>query len=73
MMTRLSDGTCAEPGDPLGSASDYADLEADAEGDATAQAEVSGALAEDGDYVVLVTDESGEDPVTAACGALEHE
>lgn len=66
----VAEGTCAEPGDRLGTAADYPDLEVAADGTAGAEADANAALDEDGDYVVRVIDDSGEAPVVVACGAF---
>lgn len=68
---RVAEGTCAEPGDRIGAAERYPDLEVGEDGTAEADADVTAALDEDGEYIVSVLDESGDDPVTVACGALE--
>lgn len=70
---RVAEGTCAAPGDRLGAADRYPDLTVEADGTASAEADVTASLDEDEDYIVTVLDESGEDPVTVACGALEIE
>jgi len=70
---RVAEGTCAAPGDRVGAADRYPDLEVGADGTAGAEADVTGALDEDGDYIVRVLDETGQAPVTVACGALEIE
>lgn len=67
----VMEGTCAAPGDRVGAADAYPDLEVNDDGAATAEADDSVALVEDDDYIVVVTDESGDDPVTVACAALE--
>lgn len=67
---RVAEGTCGAPGDRVGAADRYPDLEVEADGTATAEANVTAALADEDDYIVAVIDESGEDPVTVACGAL---
>jgi hypothetical protein len=68
---RVAEGTCAEPGDRVGAANRYPDLEVGEDGTADADADVTAALDEAGEYIVSVLDESGDEPVTAACGALE--
>jgi hypothetical protein len=68
----LREGTCADPGDAVGAAASYPALEVDDDGDAEEQATIAAGLDEEEDYVVVVTDESGDDPVTVACGALER-
>jgi hypothetical protein len=67
----LMEGTCADPGDAVGAAASYPELEVDAEGEAAAQANIAASLDEEEDYIVVVMDESGDEPVTVACGALE--
>lgn len=67
----VAGGTCAAPGNRVGAADRYPDLEVAADGTASAEAEVTAALAEDGDYIVRVLDETGQQPATVACGALE--
>ena len=69
----LMEGSCADPGDAVGSASSYPDLEVGDDGDAGEEADVVAALDEEGDYVVMVSDESDDDPVTVACGALQQD
>lgn len=64
-------GTCATPGARVGAADDYPDLEVGEDGTAAAEAEVNAGLDDEDDYIVRVLDESGEGPVTIACGALE--
>lgn len=66
----LRAGTCAAPGAAVGAAAGYPALEVDDEGAADAQANIASTLDEDEDYIVFVTDESGEESVTVACGAL---
>lgn len=66
----VMEGTCAAPGDRVGAADAYPNLEVDDDGAATAEADDTVAMDEEGDYVVIVTDESGEAPVTVACAAL---
>lgn len=70
---RVAEGTCAAPGDRVGAADRYPDLEVEADGTASAEADVTAALDEDGEYIVSVLDEAGQAPVTVACGALEIE
>jgi hypothetical protein len=67
---RVAEGTCAAPGDRVGAADRYPDLTVEADGTAAADADVTATLDEDEDYIVSVLDETGEDPVTVACGAL---
>jgi hypothetical protein len=67
----LMEGTCADPGDAVGAAASYPELEVDDEGDAQAQANIAASLDEEESYIVVVMDESGDEPVTVACGALE--
>lgn len=66
----IAGGTCAQPGDRIGAADNYPDLEADAGGGAEAEANVNSGLDEEEDYIAIVRDETGQDPVTVACGAL---
>ncbi|HEX2167126.1 MAG TPA: hypothetical protein VHG09_07790 [Longimicrobiales bacterium] len=68
---RVAEGTCAQPGDRIGAADRYPDLEVEADGTASAEADVTAALDEEEDYIVSVLDETGEAAVTVACGALE--
>jgi hypothetical protein len=68
---QVAAGTCAEPGDRIGAANRYPDLEGEADGTAAAEANVTAALDEEEEYIVRVLDESGDEPVTVACGALE--
>jgi hypothetical protein len=67
----VADGTCAEPGDRIGGADRYPDLEVEEDGTAAAEADVTAALDEEEDYIVSVLDESGAEPVVVACGTLE--
>ena len=67
----VAEGTCAQPGDRLGAATDYPDLEVAANGTASAEADVNAAVDEEEDYVLRVIDDSGNAPVVAACGAFE--
>jgi hypothetical protein len=69
----IREGSCATPGDAVGTATSYPDLEADASGDADAETTIAAGLDEDEDYIVLVRDETGAAPVTVACSALEHD
>lgn len=66
------EGTCAEPGDVVGEASAYPELEVAANGTAAAEADDDVSLDVDEDYAVVVTDESGAASVLVACGALER-
>lgn len=68
---RVAEGTCAAPGARVGAANRYPDLEVAADGTASAEADVTAALDEDGEYIVSVLDETGQAAVTVACGALE--
>lgn len=67
----VADGTCAEPGDRIGGADRYPDLEVEADGTAAAEADVTAALDEEEDYIVSILDESGAEAVIVACGTLE--
>lgn len=66
----VAEGTCAEPGDRLGAAAAYPDLEVAANGTASADADVNAVVDEDGDYIVRVIEDSGEEPVVVACAAF---
>ena len=68
---QVASGTCAAPGSRVGSAAQYDDLEVGEDGTASAEAEVPVGLSASGSYIVRVLDESGDEPVTVACGALE--
>jgi len=63
-------GSCAQPGNAVGAANAYPDLEVGEDGTAEAEAEVTAALNASGNYIVHVIDDSGDEPVTVACGAL---
>jgi hypothetical protein len=67
----LRAGTCAAPGTAVGTAASYPTLEVDDDGEAGEQANIAAALDEEDDYIVFVSDESGDESVTVACGALE--
>jgi hypothetical protein len=58
------------PGDRIGGADRYPDLEVEEDGTAAAEADVTAALDEEEDYIVSVLDESGAEPVVVACGTL---
>jgi hypothetical protein len=66
----IAEGTCAEPGDRVGAADRYPELEVEQDGTAAAEADVTAALDEEGDYIVSVVDESGAEDVTVACSAI---
>lgn len=68
----VSEGTCAAPGDPIGDAGAYPDLEVDANGAAAAEADQDVGLEAGEDYIVQVTEESGNEPVVVACSALSE-
>jgi hypothetical protein len=70
---QVATGTCTQPGSRVGAADRYHDLEVAEDGTAAADAEVPIALSSSGSYIVRVLDESGDEPVTVACGALETE
>lgn len=70
---QVATGTCTQPGSRVGAADRYDDLEVAEDGTAAADAEVPVALSSSGSYIVRVLDESGDEPVTIACGALETE
>lgn len=70
---QVAHGTCAQPGNPIGAAAAYPDLEVGADGTAEAEADVASGLNDDAPYIVLVVDDSGDEPVIAACGELEVE
>ncbi len=67
------EGTCATPGDRVGAATVYADLEADANGDASEEVEGAGGMSPDDDYIARVTDETGQTPIVVACSVLVEE
>lgn len=69
----VATGTCTQPGSRVGTADRYDDLEVAEDGTAAAAADVPVALSSSGSYIVRVLDESGDEPVTVACGALETE
>lgn len=66
----IFEGTCAAPGTRIGAAALYADLEADANGDASEEAEGAGGMSPDDDYIARVTDETGQTAIVVACSAL---
>ena len=66
----IAEGTCAVPGDRIGAATIYPELEVAADGTAEAEATVAFGLEDDGDYIAEVfADDEGE-AVQVACGAL---
>lgn len=67
----IAGGTCAQPGQRIGAASIYPDLDVASDGTADAEATVPAGLDEDDEYLVRVIDESGTNPVVVACGELE--
>jgi hypothetical protein len=67
----LMEGTCADPGDAVGSASSYPALEVGDDRTASEDADVVAALDVEGDYIVVVIDDSGVAPVILGCGALQ--
>lgn len=68
---QIAAGTCAQPGDRVGAADRYPELEVAADGTAEAEADVTAALDEEDEYIVRVLDASGTAPATVACAALE--
>ncbi|HEX6308057.1 MAG TPA: hypothetical protein VFZ69_07710 [Longimicrobiales bacterium] len=67
---RIATGTCAQPGQRIGAATLYPDLDVAANGTAEAEATVAAALDEDDDYIAQVIDDSGTSPAVVACGEL---
>lgn len=66
----IAEGTCADPGDRIGTEAIYPELEVAEDGTADAEATVAFGLEEDGEYIAaVVADDEGE-PVYVACGAL---
>jgi hypothetical protein len=70
---RVAQGSCEEPGNVLGSAASYPDLEADDEGEAAQTVNITAAMVATGTYHVHVLDESGDEAVVAACGHLSRQ
>ncbi len=66
----VQEGTCEDPGDRVGAEAAYPDLEADDDGFAEAEADDGFSMSDEEDYVVTITDESGDDAVTVACSVL---
>lgn len=64
-------GSCADPGEALGEPGDYGALEADDEGDGSAEAELGVALDNSASYHIAI--HPADDPdVVAACSALSR-
>ncbi|HLU25221.1 MAG TPA: hypothetical protein VKZ58_05900 [Longimicrobiales bacterium] len=75
----IAAGTCSQPGDRVGGASDYPTLSANAEGKATATVTIGRRLEASGSYHASVffvdegdeEDEEDDETVVVACGNLE--
>lgn len=68
----VHEGTCATPGERIGDADAYPDLEAGANGAATAEADQDVGLESGQHYIIQVTEEGGDEPVVVACSALSE-